>query len=673
MAVLEHSYKKLYDSLSLLREEFHKSGRFDDSNAKIDEVVKIIAVYVAEKRGLISDSSSLFTADLELFRNGNGIVDILQNKFQKTVQLPCYRNQDGSSIFGSNPQLLLHETDQVFAQKLLSLIGNSLEDAFQHAEGDKPFDILNEAFGHFVRDNFRSNIEDAQYMTPPEVVDFMVDVVLSDILKDNNGRLPETLRVLDPSCGVGSFLTAFYKRASRDEGSLAACVKIYGQDKVDRMVRLCRMNMILFEAADYHITIGNSILPGSPLDKLNGKIDIVLSNPPFNAKFSNRDISQAGRENLPLLYDLGQNVGINVDSELLFIDRSLSLLKEGGHLLIIVPDSVISSKGTAQLLRERLKHKATVRAIIELPSVTFAQAGTRTKTAILHILKRDPGKVEHADIFMAKSELLGFEVSSKKGVPVKIKKGVNDLEDIARCYKIDSPNKNGKHHILSSKPSCLRVDYSEVINTTWTPNHYSVDRFESIISIEQQEAYQAVLLGDLVEFLSQRRKREFCPPESKCISVRHVIGEGMLDVNSMLDYAPKTPGLRCYPGEILFSKINPRIPRVLIVPDFGIPLTCSTEFEIMKPAGDLDSYSVVFLLLIDLVQAQIRSLTSGTSASHNRIRTSDLARVRIPVPKPNSESEKRLHSTVAKYRVSIEKMIEKTWEITEIRRKKEWW
>ena len=93
----------------------------------------------------------------------------------------------------------------------------------------------------------------------------------------------------------------------------------------------------------------------------------------------------------------------------------------------------------------------------------------------------------------------------------------------------------------------------------------------------------------------------------------------------------------------------------------------------MKPAGNLDSYSIVFLLLIDLVQAQIRSLTSGTSASHNRIRTSDLARVRIPVPKPNSESKKRLHSTLAKYRVSIEKMIEKTWEITEIRKKKEWW
>ena len=107
-------------------------------------------------------------------------------------------------------------------------------------------------------------------------------------------------------------------------------------------------------------------------------------------------------------------------------------------MLIIVPDSVISSKGTAQLLRERLKHKAIVKAIIELPSVTFAQAGTRTKTAILHILKRDPGKAEYSDIFMAKSELLGFEVSSKKGVPVKIKKGVNDLEDIARCYKIDA-------------------------------------------------------------------------------------------------------------------------------------------------------------------------------------------------------------------------------------------
>ncbi len=283
MAVLEHSYEKLYRSLSSLREEFHKSGRFDDSNAKLDEVVKIIAVYVAEKKGLIPNSPSLFNLGMELFSNGNNIVEILQNKFQKTAQLPCYRNQDDSSIFGANPQLSLHETDRLFAQKLLSLIGHSLEDAFLHAEGNKPFDILNEAFGHFVRDNFRSNIEDAQYMTPPEVVDFMVDIALSDILRENNGRLPKTLRVLDPSCGVGSFLTAFYKRVAKTEDSLTAHVKLYGQDKVDRMVRLCRMNMVLFQAADYHITIGNSILPGSPLDKCNGKMDIVLSNPPFNA------------------------------------------------------------------------------------------------------------------------------------------------------------------------------------------------------------------------------------------------------------------------------------------------------------------------------------------------------------------------------------------------------
>ena len=510
-------------------------------------------------------------------------------------------------------------------------------------------------------------------MTPPEVVDFMVEVALSYILRENNGRLPETLRVLDPACGVGSFLTAFYKRVAKTKGSRTTHVKLYGQDKVDRMVRLCKMNLILFYAADYHITIGNSILPGSFLDRLNGKIDIVLSNPPFNAKFSNRDIAQTGRENLPLLHDLGQSIGTNVDSELLFIDRSLSFLKEGGHLLIIVPDSVISAKGTAQILRERLKHKAIVKAIIELPSVAFAQAGTRTKTAILHILKRDPVKAEPSDIFIAKSELLGFEVNTKKGVPIKIKKGVNDLEDISQCYKIDDPDKNGQYRILCSKPSCLRVDYSEVINTTWTPNHYSAERFQSVISIEQHEDYHAVLLSDLVEFLSTKRKRDICPPESKCISVLHVIGEGMLDVNSMLDYSPKTPGLRCYPGEILLSKINPRIPRVLVVPNFGIPLTCSTEFEIMKPAGDLDSYSVAFLLLIDLVQAQIRSLTSGTSASHNRIRTRDLARVKIPVPKSNSEAQKRLYFTAAKYRESIENMIEKTWEITGIRRHETWW
>ena len=115
------------------------------------------------------------------------------------------------------------------------------------------------------------------------------------------------------------------------------------------------------------------------------------------------------------------------------------------------------------------------------------------------------------------------------------------------------------------------------------------------------------------------------------MSVLHILGEGFIDVGAARKYKPSTPGVPIQPGEVLISRINPRIPRVCLVPDLGTRIVCSSEFEIMKPIRELDAYTLAYLLLTDAVQSQIRSLTSGTSASHNRVRTSSLARVQIPV------------------------------------------
>jgi len=91
-------------------------------------------------------------------------------------------------------------------------------------------------------------------------------------------------------------------------------------------------------------SIGNSIFAGSPLDSNNGSVDLVLTNPPFGARFSQADIHREGGLNLPFFSSPIQLRGPIVDSELLFIDRDLHLLREGGLLAIIVPDSVISGE-----------------------------------------------------------------------------------------------------------------------------------------------------------------------------------------------------------------------------------------------------------------------------------------------------------------------------------------
>jgi hypothetical protein len=602
-------YSPVYRHLAELREEFHRSGKLDDSNAKLDEVVKLFATYLAYRSGSVGFFPSVENAS-------KFSVLELQKAFAATCTLPEYSRSDGVSIFGEHPRLTLTQDDEVLAWRLTSLAKEAVDEAFRHFAEGRSYDVLNEAFGHFVRDNFRSNIEDAQYLTPSEVVDFMVSLAIEELRASGRLELDQPLLVADPCSGVASFLTAF-------SASYAAldCVKpellIVAQDKVERMVRLSTINLALHKSSRYTASIGNSIFAGSPLDSNNGSVDLVLTNPPFGARFSQADIHREGGLNLPFFSSPIQLRGPIVDSELLFIDRDLHLLREGGLLAIIVPDSVISAKGTPALLRHHLKHCVEVRAVIELPSVTFAQAGTRTKTAVVLLRKQKHTSASASVVARCKS--LGFEVSSRKGVLVKTSCGENDLPVLLDAYKKLSRNRS----------SCIEDSLEiasvrqEKLRDVWTPGHY-------ISSPDSGDGHSQILLSDAVTFVGDARKRRPHAPGDTYISVLHILGDGLLDLQSSYSYAPKTPGVPVKPGEILFSRINPRIPRVLVVPKLEGEILCSTEFEVMKAKPGYDPYLVCFLLLTPAVQREILLKTSGTSASHNRIKTRELGNLSLP-------------------------------------------
>lgn len=645
---LAEGYGAVYERLTELRESFHRSGRLDDSNAKLDEVAKLFATYLAFRRGLISSFPTPSSDDL---------VTDLQAAFATAAMLPQYVLGDGRSIFGARPSLVLRAEDRALATDLVGLVRQCVDLAYDLRAVGRPFDILNEAFGHFVRDNFRGNVEDAQYMTPPEVVDFVVEMALHDIARDseNTRNADRHWTVLDPSCGVGSFLTTLYHKVKVGGGLPLNRLRLLGQDKVERMARLATINLELFDVEEHRITVGNSLAQGSALDELNGAVDLILTNPPFGARFGGYDINQECGDNTPFFSAL-RHPPPSIDSELLFIDRNLRLLGDGGRLLIVVPDGVVSAKGTAALLRQHIGSMATLKAVIELPAVTFAQAGTRTKTSVVYIQKgqaRGRGRV-----FMSVVNDLGFQVASRKGVQIKQPEGANQLPHVlamygAQCISAIDVTGQASTEVLSREPSCVAVSELEVLRGSWTPNHYSATRLDAISAVHSSSEFDMVPLQSLVEFCADSRRNEKWKPGTAYLSVLHVLGEGLVDVAAAQTYCPKTHGVPTNPGEVLVSRINPRIPRVCITPDFGTRTLCSSEFEVMKPKDGVDAFLLAYLLMTEAVQSQIRSLTSGTSASHNRIRTSELATVLMPMPRVGSARAKQLQGIANGYRDAL--------------------
>jgi len=102
--------------------------------------------------------------------------------------------------------------------------------------------------------------------------------------------------------------------------------------------------------------------------------------------------------------------------EQLFIERCLYLLKPGGRLAIVLPDSILSNPGLAFIRRWILK-EARIIASVDLPQVTFEPyTGTQTSVLLLQkktreekALEREMGKPRDYEVFMTTPEAVGHD------------------------------------------------------------------------------------------------------------------------------------------------------------------------------------------------------------------------------------------------------------------------
>ena len=187
---------------------------------------------------------------------------------------------------------------------------------------------------------------------------------------------------------------------------------IYGTDANDRMARTSKMNMIMHGDGHGGIHHHNGFV------NVNGifeeRFDIVLTNPPFGMQVKPTSIiepSQIEDENrveeykkiygdayinsqakikaakgkpIASLFELPKSDSIK--TELLFIERCLSLLKPGGRMGIVLPEGVYNNPSLAYV-RQFAEDRAYISAIISMPQDTFVSAKAFVKTSLLFMRK----------------------------------------------------------------------------------------------------------------------------------------------------------------------------------------------------------------------------------------------------------------------------------------------
>lgn len=305
-------------------------------------------------------------------------------------------------------------------------------ESFSFLEGRSSLDgkdILGDFFESITRDGFKQN--KGQFFTPTPIVNFLLYALQLDNLaidRLNNDR--ELPLIIDPSAGSGTYLVEamklitkeikykqFHKiKTSKDvkwrfeelfkpdyQENKWARNYLYGSEINFDLGTASKVNMILHGDGSTNIFVKDGLLPfrfyvkeTSPNfletataetlynDKeVNAKFDVAISNPPFSVDLD----TQTQREVKNAFVFGGKK-----NSENLFIERYYQLLKEGGRLGVVLPESVFDTTEN-KYIRLFLFKYFNVKAIVSLPKVTF-EPFTSTKTSLLFAQKKTKKQVE---------------------------------------------------------------------------------------------------------------------------------------------------------------------------------------------------------------------------------------------------------------------------------------
>lgn len=578
--------ERMSRALSEAREALHRRGRLSSRHQALDEVSRLLFAHMA---GVQRGRGGLGT---HIVAGYDSPARALKERVHEALSGIPLKNPDGVDL--ADFELALRDDEDALAVELLRAF-----DMLGSVRGDEEHlnHVLNDVFGRFISDSFIDEKELGQYLTPPDVVDFMVELALDDMAPDEISALSDPKLfsnfgiVMDPSCGAGSCLTTFLRRAeSRLDTSAgldwleeAATSLVAGIDKSSRMYRLSALNLSLLGGLpDLHLA--NALSRGDGRDarissSYAGKAGLILTNPPFGATFSGDDI-----RGYQLAGEWANRSPKSIDSELLFMERYLEWLRPGGQLVTVVPDSILTNRGIFQDLRDALSSQVEVRSVISLPSVTFAATGTSTKTSILH-LRRSRDKSMSARFAVCSD--IGYSVKSRGSIRTKIRTGEGELSNILAELR-----DGGDTHVVEIP------EFHEA--GRWDAGYHAAEigtRAGGVTPVSE--------VADLVTDRVNPTKLSAGPTFSY-IEISDVNG-ATLEVSAKevaREAAPSRARQVVRAGDVLVSTVRPERGSIGVVPQRLDGAICTTGFAVLRPTA-IDSHVLAMLLKTSFVVAQM--------------------------------------------------------------------
>ena len=234
-------------------------------------------------------------------------------------------------------------------------------------------DLKGAIYERILEDNGQDKKSGAgQYFTPRALIKAIVDVV--------DPKINET--VGDPCCGTGGFLLAAFdhmKTQSMDmeKQEFLKNHALFGADITPLVVTLASMNLFLH---DIGVNKSPIKLQDSLVETNDDLYQVILTNPPFGSRPQG---SVSVTSNRPEFIKTS-------DNQVNFLQHIMSIVKTGGRVGVVLPDSVLTDQGATAKVREKLMKDYNLHTILRLPTGIFYANGV--KTNVLFFDKGEPTK-----------------------------------------------------------------------------------------------------------------------------------------------------------------------------------------------------------------------------------------------------------------------------------------
>lgn len=287
-------------------------------------------------------------------------------------------------------------------------------------------DVIADAFETFI--GYALKGPQGQFFTPRNVVKLMTEII--EQTPDEN--------IIDPACGSGGFIVESLRHvwnsldneadrlgwnslALNEEKQKTAMTKIHGIEKDSFLSKVAKAYMAILGDGKGGIFCEDSLEKPENWNRTTQQsikmdsFDCLLANPPFG-----KDIKVVGIDKLSQYklakkwkkegneFKITQKQNVDMPPQILFVERCLELLRDGGRLGLIIPETYFHAPRAGYVMNFMAQHN--IFCLIDLPHNTF-RPHNNAKCIAVFIEKNKP---QQKKIMVCVAEEIGHDHQGKE-------------------------------------------------------------------------------------------------------------------------------------------------------------------------------------------------------------------------------------------------------------------